>query len=41
MREERLDELTLLNIHQDIQISPNKVINHFAKSKKKKLNFIL
>lgn len=41
MGEKRLIGLAILNIHQDIQISPDGVVEHFAKSKKIKLDFIL
>lgn len=36
MGEEKLVGVTLLNILQDIKMSPDRVINHFAKSKSKK-----
>lgn len=41
MGEERLVGLALLNVHQDIQISLNEVIDHFANSKKRKLDLML
>lgn len=41
MGEERLVGLALLNVHHDIPISPNEVIDYFAKNKKRKLDLIL
>lgn len=41
MSEERLTGLALLNVHRDIPVSVDKVIDRFAKTKKRSLNFVL
>jgi len=41
MSEERLVGLALLNVHNDIEITPDEVIDLFAKSKNRKLDLIL
>jgi len=41
MSEERLVGLALLNVHNDIEITPNEVIDQFSKSKNRKLDLIL
>lgn len=41
MSEDRLTGLALLNVHRDIPVSVDKVIDRFAKSKKRSLNFVL
>jgi len=39
--EERLVVLALLNVHNDDEITPDEVIDQFAKSKNRKLDLIL
>jgi hypothetical protein len=41
MSEERLTGLALLNVHRDVTVSAERVIDRFAKSKKRCLNFVL
>jgi hypothetical protein len=41
MRQERLVGLALLHIHRDVKVSVNKVIDNFAKSGKRCLDFVL
>lgn len=43
MREDRLVALALLNIHRGIadKVNPNKVVDRFAKVKKRKLDFVI
>jgi len=41
MSEDRLVGLALLNVHNDIEILPDEVIDQFAKSKNRKLDLIL
>lgn len=43
MREDRLVALALLNIHRGIadKVDPNKVVDRFAKVKKRKLDFVI
>ena len=41
MGEERLTGLAMLNVHRDIYVSVDKVIDRFAKSKKRVIDFVL
>lgn len=41
MVEDRLNGLALMHIHREIAIDINKVIDRFAKSKSRRINFIL
>jgi hypothetical protein len=41
MAEDRLTGLTILNVHRDISVNVDKVIDRFAKIKKRLLDFVL
>ena len=41
MGEERLTGLAMLNVHRDITVSVDSVIDRFAKSKKRFLDFVV
>lgn len=41
MSEERLSSLALINVHKEIEIAPEDVINKFSLSKKRKLDLLL
>lgn len=41
MADERLTGLALLHIHRDINLDVDKIITRFAKSKRRKLNFVI
>jgi len=41
MGEERLTGLALLNVHRDISVSVDNVIDRFAKSQTRRLDFVL
>lgn len=40
MSQNRLNDLALLNIHRDIKVTPNEILNELIK-KKKKLDFAI
>lgn len=41
MREDRLTGLALLNVHRDIEVNIEEVVNRFARKKTRKLDFVI